>query len=108
MTGPELVSKIRSDAFQTANANPADEAARRWRASLPGELRQRSLVRGGVLLSVAAVGYVASMVGTVWLPTFFGRTVSLGVAPLMIGALFIIGHDAAHNSFTPYVWLNRA
>jgi fatty acid desaturase len=38
------------------------------------------------------------MVGEVWLPTFFGRTVSLGVVPLMIGALFVIGHDAAHNS----------
>src|SRR5436190_610671 len=54
---------------RTMNAQPADEAARRWRASLPGELRQRSLVRAGVLLSVAAAGYVASMVGAVWLPT---------------------------------------
>src|SRR6187549_625 len=91
MTGPELVSEVRSDPIPTANANPADEAARRWRASLPGELRQRSLVRGGVLLALAAAGYVASMVGAVWLPTFFARTVSLGVAPLMIGALFVIG-----------------
>src|SRR4029077_16990616 len=107
MTGPEPVSKVRSDPFQTPNVNPADEAARRWRASLPGELRQRSLVRGGVLLAVAVVAYVASMVGAVWLPTFLGRTVSLSLAPLMIGALFIIGHDAAHNSFTPYTWLNR-
>ena len=91
----------------TTAAKPAGEAARRWRASLPDELRQRSLVRGGVLLSVAAVGYVLSMVGAVWLPSFFGRAVSLSLAPLMIGALFIIGHDAAHNSFTPYGWLNR-
>ena len=44
------------------------------------------------------------MMGAVWLPTFFGRTVSLGVAPLMIGALFVIGHDAAHNSSTHVVF----
>jgi omega-6 fatty acid desaturase (delta-12 desaturase) len=91
----------------TTAAKPAGEAARRWRASLPDELRQRSLVRGGVLLSVAAVGYVLSIVGAVWLPSLFGRAVSLSLAPMMIGALFIIGHDAAHNSFTPYSWLNR-
>src|SRR5690349_1449807 len=85
----KLVSKISSDAFQTAKANPADEAARRWRASLPGELRRRSLVRGGALLSLAALGYVAAMVGEVWLPTFFGRTLSLMAVPLMIGVLFV-------------------
>jgi omega-6 fatty acid desaturase (delta-12 desaturase) len=93
--------------IETIYTKAADEAARRWRTNLPGELRERSVVRGSVLFSVAVVAYIASMVGAVWLPTFFGRTVSLSVTPLLIGSLFIIGHDAAHNSFTPYGWLNR-
>jgi acyl-lipid omega-6 desaturase (Delta-12 desaturase) len=92
---------------RNVDAPSADEAARQWRTSLPAELRRRCLRRGGVLLSLAAVGYVAAMVGAVCLPTFFWRTFSLSLAPLMIGALFVIGHDAAHNSFTPYGWLNR-
>lgn len=94
-------------AEQTSTANLAGEAAREWRANLPDELRQKSMVRAVGLLLVAAIGYVAAMVGAVWLPSFFGRTISLGLAPMFIGALFIIGHDAAHNSYTPYTWLNR-
>ncbi|MEO5912809.1 MAG: fatty acid desaturase [Luteolibacter sp.] len=92
---------------RSTNAKPAGEAAREWRANLPRELRQRSLTRGGVIVSVSLTIYIVSMVGAVLGPNFFWRTVSLSMATLMIGALFVIGHDAAHNSFTPYGWLNR-
>jgi fatty acid desaturase len=92
---PALREPANLTQVRTTDPRPAGEAARHWRANLPEELRQRSLVSGGVLLSAAAVGYVATMVGAVWLPTFLGRTVSLGLAPFMIGALFVIGHDAA-------------
>jgi omega-6 fatty acid desaturase (delta-12 desaturase) len=92
---------------RTTPPKSAEEAARRWRTNLPGELRQRSFIRGVTLLALTFAGYLLCMVGAVGLPTFLGRTVSLGLAPVMIGALFIIGHDAAHNSLTPYVWLNR-
>ena len=64
-------------------------------------------MRGGLFLLTATAGYVASMVGAVLGPTFFWRTVSLAMATFMIGTLFVIGHDAAHNSLTPYGWLNR-
>jgi hypothetical protein len=49
-----------------------------------GELRQRSLLRGSVIFSIAADGYVAAMAGAVWLPTFLGRTIALSLAPLAI------------------------
>jgi len=88
-------------------AKLAGEAARRWRASLPGALRQRSLARGVALPAVALAVYAVSIVGAVWLPTFLGRSLAVTAATLLIGTLFVIGHDAAHNSLTPYTRLNR-
>ncbi len=98
--------------LKCAPERQAGQSCRRGCASggaraCPASCGRRSLLSGGLLLSVAAAGYVACMVGEVWLPTYLERTISLTLIPWMIGALFIIGHDAAHNSFTPYSWLNR-
>ncbi len=87
--------------------NSTGEAARGWRVNLPEELRRKSLWRGILLFLGPAAGYVLCMMGACLLPTFLGRTVAFCLAPVMIGALFVIGHDAAHNSLTPYSRLNR-
>lgn len=74
---------------------------------MPAALRQKSSLRAGLLLAIGAVGYMAAMLGTVWMPNIFWRSVCVAIVPMMIGSLFILGHDAAHNSLTPYTWLNR-
>jgi omega-6 fatty acid desaturase (delta-12 desaturase) len=50
--------------------------------------------------------YAALFLGTFLLPAIWMRLACLLSLPLAIGALFVIGHDAAHHSLTRWRWLD--
>ena len=59
------------------------------------------------LLAVDLVIYAALMAGTVLLEAWWAKLLSGMAAGFMIGRLFVIGHDACHQSYTPHRRLNR-
>jgi len=105
-----------SDSFKTdtpgevcveTTSDDAILAARRWRASLPRAWRQSSTPYGTFLAVVNLVLYAALFAGYFLLPWWPARVACLFALPLVIGSLFVLGHDAAHNTLTPVGWLNR-
>ena len=93
--------------YEGATAPGAAEQARDWRASLPAECRQRSNLRGTAVFAFSAMLYVLLFVGIFVLPYWWMRFAAFLIQPLVIGALFIIGHDACHGSLVRSGWLNR-
>lgn len=87
--------------------SPSAESARRWRAALPRHWRHSSTLRGLAVVAVAASVYLAAFLGMFLMPAWWMRLGCLVVTPVAIGMLFVIGHDAGHNSLTPVGWLNR-
>ena len=70
-------------------------------------ISQRSTLRAIVLLAFDCLLFGALVGGTVLLSAVWARLLCALAAGFVIGRLFIIGHDACHQSLTPHRRLNK-
>lgn len=82
---------------------PHRKVLRQWLLPLSG----KSTLRALLLLAFDFVVLAAALAGTVLLPNAWAQLASGLVAGFVIGRLFILGHDACHQSLTPHRRLNK-
>ena len=70
-------------------------------------LSDRSTLRAFVLLLVDTALFMGLVAGTVLLESVWLKLLCGSAAGFVIGRLFIIGHDACHQSLTPHRELNK-
>jgi len=86
-----------------ASTIPHRKVIRQW--LIP--LSQRSTVRALLLLTIDILLFAAAITGTVLLHPLWAKLLSGSAAGFVTGRLFIIGHDACHQSLTPHRGLNK-
>jgi omega-6 fatty acid desaturase (delta-12 desaturase) len=89
------------------SADLVASAALEWRRSLPPERRTRSVRRGVFYFARSGAIYLALFAGASLAPMWWMRLLCFVALSSVIGALFVIAHDAAHQSLTPSRRLNR-
>jgi omega-6 fatty acid desaturase (delta-12 desaturase) len=82
---------------------PHRKVLRQWLAPLAG----RATVRALALLALDTLLLAAALAGTVTLASIWAKLLCGVAAGFVIGRLFILGHDACHQSLTPHRGLNR-
>jgi omega-6 fatty acid desaturase (delta-12 desaturase) len=70
-------------------------------------LTERAVVRAIVLQIIDTVILTAGIVGTVYFESVLVKILLAVFSGFMIGRIFILGHDACHQSFTPHRGLNK-
>jgi omega-6 fatty acid desaturase (delta-12 desaturase) len=84
-----------------------DERLRKVRQGLSAAAATRSVAKGVGLIAGAGAVYLATW-AAIFLSDSWLLKLPLGYANgIAIGMLFLIGHDACHQSLTPLGWLNR-
>ena len=76
------------------------------RAKIPGKAQRRSTVKGLLLFAVGLGLYLATFLATVLAPWWPLKLFFSLANAFFLATLFVIGHDACHEAFVPYRWLN--
>jgi omega-6 fatty acid desaturase (delta-12 desaturase) len=82
---------------------PRRKQIREWLAPVS----QRQTLRGVLLLAFDLAVFLLLLAAVVLLPAWWMKLPPSLLAGFWIGRLFIIGHDACHQSYTPHRRLNR-
>lgn len=96
LTGPIMHDQITLEPLPTANQVRADMAA---------ETRERTVAKALVALTPTVLLYLASVVAVIAAP-IWAWPVLMPLCGLIMSIMFVVAHDAAHDSLTPYPWLN--
>jgi omega-6 fatty acid desaturase (delta-12 desaturase) len=70
-------------------------------------LTERVVVKAILLQILDTVILTAGLIGTVYFESIWVKLLLAIFSGFMIGRIFILGHDACHQSFTPYRSLNK-
>lgn len=100
----EKATGTSADASSSAAARPN---VQRVRAQVPEAVIRRSLLWGVGVFVVAVSLYSAAFVAILGAPWWPLQLLMAVVAGMLIGTLFIVGHDACHGSLTPFESVNR-
>ncbi len=82
---------------------PHRKQIRAWLAPIA----QQETLRGLLLLGLDLALFAAALTGVVLASAWWLKLILAVVTGFVIGRLFIIGHDACHQSYTPHRALNR-
>lgn len=81
--------------------------ARAIRSQIADEHRHLSAWKGPALFLANALLYVLGLGAVIACPWWFTKLLGVALVARAMGGLLNLGHDAGHNSLTPYIWLNR-
>src|SRR5262249_40300374 len=73
---------------------------------LPRSNRRLSNFRGTLVFSCSAALFVLTWFGMIWPRDLWVRLLATVANPIILGGLFVIGHDAAHGTLAASPWLN--
>ena len=77
------------------------------RARMGEAAREKSTAKGVVFYLVSVVPYALGLAGFFLLPGWWLKGLSAGLFTVALPMMFIVGHDACHQSLTPHRWLNK-
>jgi omega-6 fatty acid desaturase (delta-12 desaturase) len=91
---------------QCADPMPFHPSPGAVRGAISTENKNRSVWKGIAVFLVSFSLYYATLLGIIGLPWWPARIMCVALNGFLLGTLLAIGHDAAHDSLTPWGWLN--